>query len=485
MQIRLKNIGIIKDSTLALDGLTVITGKNNSGKTTVGKTLYAMLDAVADLQKKARVDRSLYIRRQLNVVEQTLTEEYRFFYEREGAELSRYPALRILLFRNLDAEISLQDMEDFAHKVADDLRVVDSALLESYRRDRWGIAEIGKRGSLLSPKRGFNSQRQRAQELLEQTFAALERDPELVDYARESINQTLRAEFSGQIQPVRAPDAVSQVELSEAGDSGAVYFLFAVEENCIVNDGHPVFGGVPLKKVYMVDDPFVLDDLDAPRRSVIRYSRETPETFLNPARIRTHNQKLKRVLRAPAASSIFEQTVLDADLKTIKEQIDSVVSGSFDLSEESNYYIQNGAKIKLVNMATGSKMFSIVKILLEKGEFDDSTMLILDEPEAHLHPQWQNAFAEVIVLLVKELGVRVLLTTHSPNFMLALDAHMRKYDMAERTNFYQTEAIEGNFVRYRCVNDNMERIYDDFLQYLSKMKELRDRYMFGRGDIDD
>ena len=37
MDIRLKNIGIIKDSSIRLDGLTVITGANNSGKTTVGK----------------------------------------------------------------------------------------------------------------------------------------------------------------------------------------------------------------------------------------------------------------------------------------------------------------------------------------------------------------------------------------------------------------------------------------------------------------
>lgn len=43
MQIRLENIGIVKDSTIALEGLTVVTGKNNSGKTTVGKTLYALL----------------------------------------------------------------------------------------------------------------------------------------------------------------------------------------------------------------------------------------------------------------------------------------------------------------------------------------------------------------------------------------------------------------------------------------------------------
>ena len=62
---------------------------------------------------------------------------------------------------------------------------------------------------------------------------------------------------------------------------------------------------------------------------------------------------------------------------------------------------------------------------------------------------------------------------------------MRKYDMGDRTNFYQTEAVGGGFVRYQCVNDNMERIYDDFLRYLSEMKELRDRYMSGRRTSDD
>lgn len=104
-------------------------------------------------------------------------------------------------------------------------------------------------------------------------------------------------------------------------------------------------------------------------------------------------------------------------------------------------------------------------------------MLILDEPEAHLHPKWQNAFAEIIVLLVKELNVNVLLTTHSPNFMLALDAFMRKYDISEKTNFYQTDIVENEFVQYHCVNDNMGNIYEDFLKYLSEVKMLRNEYL--------
>ena len=127
-------------------------------------------------------------------------------------------------------------------------------------------------------------------------------------------------------------------------------------------------------------------------------------------------------------------------------------------------------------------MFSIMKMLLDNGEIDNMTMLILDEPEAHLHPMWQNAFAEIIVLLVKKLGVNILLTTHSPNFMLALDAYMRKYNIADITNFYQTDVLEDNFVHYNCVNNDMGKIYQDFLQYLSEVKMLRNSYLNGIGE---
>lgn len=52
MEISLQNIGIVKNSQLTLNGLTVITGKNNSGKSTVGKALYSILDSVCNIQQK-------------------------------------------------------------------------------------------------------------------------------------------------------------------------------------------------------------------------------------------------------------------------------------------------------------------------------------------------------------------------------------------------------------------------------------------------
>ena len=46
MQITLKNINKIKEGTINLNGLTVIAGVNDSGKSTVGKMLFALPKAI-------------------------------------------------------------------------------------------------------------------------------------------------------------------------------------------------------------------------------------------------------------------------------------------------------------------------------------------------------------------------------------------------------------------------------------------------------
>lgn len=488
MQIRLENIGIVKDSIIALDGLTVVTGKNNSGKTAVGKTLYALLDAVCNLQQKAKNDRKYYIRKQLETVESTL-EAFRYMYMRvrrtdSGLSIfNNYPSLKIFLGRDYRREFSTEDIEKFARDLAAELAAFD---VEELNENEVGREPLYYQRKSLTKTDGdsasiasiLDTQRNSALMLLEQLFADLDKDMSLIDYARESINQTLRVEFSNQIQPVRSSVPYSKIELS---DVDSTFFNITLADNNIVNDGVPVFFSSPYRKVYLVDDPFVLDDISNWRMYRGVEIPET-ETILNPNRIYSHNYKLRSVLRRGNDLSVFEQTVLDDSLKLVKAQIDQVIPGTFEFSSDGEYYVQNGMKLKISNLATGSKMFSIVKMLLEKGELDSSTMLILDEPEAHLHPMWQNAFAEIIVLLVKKLGVNILLTTHSPNFMLALDAYMRKYDIADITNFYQTDVLEDNFVHYNCVNNDMGKIYQDFLQYLSEVKMLRNSYLNSIGE---
>ena len=43
MRLELKSIGIIKEADVKIDGLTVVAGKNDSGKSTISKILYSMI----------------------------------------------------------------------------------------------------------------------------------------------------------------------------------------------------------------------------------------------------------------------------------------------------------------------------------------------------------------------------------------------------------------------------------------------------------
>ena len=59
MKLELNNIGIIKKADIKIDGLTVIAGENDSGKSTVGKVLYSLVKSIA-LANDTKFNYSLY-----------------------------------------------------------------------------------------------------------------------------------------------------------------------------------------------------------------------------------------------------------------------------------------------------------------------------------------------------------------------------------------------------------------------------------------
>lgn len=476
MQIKLENIGIVKNSSIALNGLTVITGKNNSGKSTVGKTLYALLDSVSNISEKFEKDKCNYIKKTLDEIGEDLhfwrlIKVYNKAFNKKLLDENSF--VQVWISGKYHELVNSGELELFIREAIHQLKQFDIKKDLVTKEVREFIAHFYQEANekiqteLIAQE--FHDAIFRMEELLE----TIKRDPQQIAYRKESINQTLQKEFAGQIQPIKGQSGPSSIMLSE---NDKIYFHITVENNCIENNTENQFKPVQYKKVYLIDDPFILDNLERDRRlNQLFFNSE--ESLLNSGHILSHNDKLRLTLTESKQQSIFEQTVLNDKLKNIREKIDQILPGTFELSSEGRYYVQNGVKLQISNLATGSKMFSIIKILLDKGELSDSTMLILDEPEAHLHPMWQNAFAEIIVLLVKELKLNVLLTTHSPNFVLALDAYMRKYRLEEKSNFYQTQILEDGFVQYNCMDDDIGKIYEDFLQYLSEVKMLRSFYM--------
>lgn len=469
MEIRLSNIGIVCDSTIKLDGLTVITGDNNSGKTTVGKALYSLLDAVTDIRLKNQRDRIAFIKRTLRRTRDSM-DIFRLISPAIRRKVFQgYPAIEAFLFiRFYGNDYDGMDYEKFTKDLYKDLKKIkaNDFFAELLSKSRHVDSD-----ELESIKELSRVQIDDAISRLDKLFAELNKDETLFNYTRDCIDQTLQVEFSNQIQPVRKKVDESHIQIYNENIS---YFDLVIKENRIEKNEDKYFSSNPFENVFFIDDPFVLDGTIPDNRNM-EYV-EDYDSFIDDSRFNSHNKKLRAYLNRIDNISLLEKTAIEEKYTSIIEKINAILPGNFVFSEKGDFYIDKGKKLRVSNLATGSKMISILKILLGKGALNNKTMLILDEPEAHLHPSWQNLFAEMIAILVKELKVTVLLTTHSSNFMLALDAFMRKYELYDVSHFYQTKKTKSGFVDYECVDNNMDVIYQDFLKYFSEMKYLRSEY---------
>ena len=66
--------------------------------------------------------------------------------------------------------------------------------------------------------------------------------------------------------------------------------------------------------------------------------------------------------------------------------------------------------------------------------------------------------AELIVLIQKEFNMHILLTTHSPYFLNAIEVYSAKYEIKEKCKFYLSEN-DGNFAKFKDVTDDLSPIY--------------------------
>jgi len=141
----------------------------------------------------------------------------------------------------------------------------------------------------------------------------------------------------------------------------------------------------------------------------------------------------------------------------IKVNIGSIINGNFQENSLGDFVFKKDEKsIELINTAMGIKYFGILQVLSDKNHFYSGQILILDEPEVHLHPNWQLKLAEVIVYLVKN-GVKIIVNSHSPYMIEALQ------------RYSEIEKIPFDF--YLAHNAKIEKLEDSNSRTLSAIFE--------------
>lgn len=127
--------------------------------------------------------------------------------------------------------------------------------------------------------------------------------------------------------------------------------------------------------------------------------------------------------------------------------------------------------IDVASLSTGLKAFVILKQLLINGNVQDKDVIVLDEPEIHLHPEWQLLYAEIIVkgnLIFISLLQHIVLI-----FLEALELYSLKYNISDRCNYYMS-TLKDNGVVFENVSDNISKIYKQMVDPTLLLSQLRE-----------
>ncbi|MEE1077140.1 MAG: AAA family ATPase [Acutalibacteraceae bacterium] len=404
MNLSLVNIGKISNANIELNGITVIAGENNTGKSTVGKALYSVFRGLFNIEKRINNER---LRNIDNLLLRTLFLSDKVTFENVNDEALKFDLLNcdrtkeaILAIMNKYSILLLDDSEEkFIQNIQERLEISDDEILNSL------------------------------------------------------IMKAFNGEFSDQICNIGG-NSEGRVILT-IKDKPITFFFnnnkLEYRDNVISFYSDIVY----------IDDPFVLDK--------VSNGKYLSQINTNLGHM---NNLIYQVLR-DSKIDVIGEIITNKKLDVINEKINSICSGELVKTSGIIEYKQgDDTNLSIRNLSTGLKTFIILKTLLKNGVIIENSTVILDEPEIHLHPEWQIILAEVIVLLQKEFDLNILLNTHSPYFLEAIEVYSEKYQITEKCKYYLTESFNNNSV-IKDVTDSTELIYKKLAKPFQTLENVR------------
>jgi predicted ATP-dependent endonuclease of OLD family len=217
-----------------------------------------------------------------------------------------------------------------------------------------------------------------------------------------------------------------------------------------------------LHNTFYIDTPFLFDDI----------VQASHLLYINHYQ---HWDHLRKKLRYSTRSgNIVEEVVIKKKINNVMQLLYSAVDGNFKEVKHDLGFQEAGLNkpLHISKVSTGMKVFLIIRRLLESGGIKEQDVLIFDEPEIHLHPEWQIIFAELLVLLQRDFNLTILLTTHSPYFLNAIETFSKRHETVDNCNYYFTTNKDG-FCSIQDVTKDTSIIYDLMTKPFQLLENLR------------
>lgn len=418
MRFQLKNVGVISEAAILLDNITLIAAENDSGKSTIGKALFTLINTMnsfedeyissmnkiieeiySHLKEILKLEKDIFIKSQIKDI---IKNNFSIIDETELKKLKEILSLKL---------INLMQTED------EEKNFIDNLILKKINSNIEILSEYIERDKSIKQILQLENL---SKDLLEKLFKVFNKTLDYNLIEKESFQKALKEEFETGIRNIFEDREESSLILEDENSSIEIK---------LIND-EVVETKLPIKElrnnynVIYIESPLIIDYLDK------IYDE-------NEIKRGDKNYILKENLMNKLEFNIVDNLLgKEKEIEKINKQIVEIISGefTFDKQTQKYNYKKNGHSINVKNTANGIKTFGLVEMLLNNRRLNEKTILIIDEPEVHLHPNWQVKYAEILVIIAMNLKVKILLNSHSPYFIDAIKIYSEKYKC--NTRFY-------------------------------------------------
>lgn len=425
MRLEIQNINKIKEADIALNGLTVIVGENDMGKSTIGRAFFSIIKAVSNM-------RSLSNESSANKASKHIDSLYKHFYGKKiiDGTMDLLPRVK-------------SDMERICLDEAE-----RNAFLEHLNAK---IEDID-----LSPR-----QKSLLKEDIVNIRICFDQVNNPAAVLKTELAYLVESEFMGQFCSSKSELTYVMLDTEEEGK-----LSFKAKDNQVTNVSFSERGFY--EDITYVESPLYFHLLDSLKSSVAY--REMKRTLgykpMVPAHVKDFVDKVLNFQNFDTQLSLFEPQSKDFHTADI-------IHGTFayDKSSRSIVYQKDDMKIKPINVASGIKSFGALQLLLDGYCISNNRPFIWDEPENHLHPQWQVEFAKVIVQIVN-FGIPVMISTHSPYFLQAVRYYSAMYNIEKYVNYYMAECGNDDMVTMKEVTNDLNQVFLTLAEPLNKIMNV-------------
>lgn len=427
MKLSIENLGFIKSGSFETNNLTIIFGKNNSGKTYLSHAAYILSNELKSI---------------LNVLIASEMELDKIFVGDDEITYSR----------SIDSIISKQTI-DTANSISGNILEKNFNLPDGYFSDTYVNFDFK---SLIRKATKASFEVAISSKLVDKTIIISKKKN------RKTINIASIKNLEHDKKSLFTNKAIT-----------FYFYKYQITEAIIAE-----IVDLEIKKPFIITSErtgieMFYKEMDANRSdiaekiSLSKYKRSSKEDdsesrisrYSSPIsdNIRTarNQQEIRKQKSELSKSSEFDKVI---------NSLRKITKGSFKTNEsgETFYVIDNKGHqdIPLHHASSSIKSMTMIDLYINhiaaKGE-----TLIIDEPELNLHPDNQIIMAELIVRLVNS-GINVIMTTHSDYIVREINNRIRLSSANKDNKYYakfvecECDTIKSSMVNVFCICDNGE-----------------------------